>query len=179
MTLPRTPNTHALDLISLTSNSSASQGMHCFFLCRCRLTGSGRQLTVGQPVMLTLHTADAYSNACWDSADKVHVGLCGPPGTVLTAAAVENLRNGAYCISFTPDVAGRWTVLPRYHVQRLAIFATACCLGMAQNMTRQRPETKHGRPYTAAHDMLWMWVQIHLWTCTFASEPAKAQHKLD
>ncbi|DBA83503.1 TPA: hypothetical protein ACH3X2_006431 [Trebouxia sp. C0005] len=86
---------------------------------RCRLTGSGRQLTVGQPVMLTLHTADAYSNACWNSADKVHVGLCGPPGTVLTAAAVENLRNGAYCISFTPDVAGRWTVLPRLNRQLL------------------------------------------------------------
>jgi hypothetical protein len=93
--------------------------MQQFCLCRCQLNGSGQQLTVGQPVTLTLHTADAYSNACWDSSDKVHVGLCGPTGTALTAAAVEDLRNGAYGISFTPDVAGRWTVLPRYFVQRL------------------------------------------------------------
>ncbi len=131
--------------------------MQFFCLCRCQVKGTGQQLTVGQPVMLTLHTADAYSNACWDSADKVHVGLCGPPGTGLTAAAVKDLRNGAYGISFTPDVAGRWTVLPRYFVQRLekkrkrqekttreamytglpsvqrlAKIATSCSLGMAQ-----------------------------------------------
>ncbi len=87
---------------------------------------------MGQPVTLTLHTADAYSNACWDSADKVHVGLCGPLGTGLTAAAVEDLRHGAYGISLTPDIAGRWTVLPRYLVQRLATLAIACCLCMAQ-----------------------------------------------
>ena len=115
--------------------------MQRFFLCRCQLTGTGQQLTVGQPVMLTLHTADAYSNACWDSADKVHVGLCGSSGTGLTAAAVEDLRNGAYCISFTPDVAGRWTVLPRYRVQRLAKLATARCLGMAQMRWEQTWQT--------------------------------------
>lgn len=93
--------------------------MQCFCPCRCPLKGSCQQLTVGQPVTLTLHTVDAYSNPCWDSADKVHAGLCGPTGTALTAAAVEDLRNGAYGISFIPDVAGRWTVLPRYCVQQL------------------------------------------------------------
>ena len=112
--------------------------MQRFCLRRCQLEGTGQQLTVGQPVMLTLHTADAYSNACWDSSDKVHVGVCGPTGTVLTAAAVEDLRNGAYCISFTPDAAGRWTVLARYHMQRLAMLATACCLGMAQALWGQK-----------------------------------------
>ena len=115
--------------------------MQCFFLCRCQLKGTGQHLTVGQPVTLTLHTADAYSNACWDSSDKVHVGLCGPPGTGLTAAAVEDFRNGAYCISFTPDVAGRWTVLPRYHLQRLAKLAKACCLGMAQTLRENAWQT--------------------------------------
>ena len=139
--LSSTANRHALDIICLTRNCSESRGMQCFCLCRCRLKGSGQQLTVGQPVALTLHAADAYSNACWDSADKVHVGLCGPPGTGLTAAAVEDLRNGAYGISFTPHVAGQWTVLPRYCVQHLAKLTTACCLGMAETRREKTWQT--------------------------------------
>ncbi|KAL0032084.1 hypothetical protein WJX77_004214 [Trebouxia sp. C0004] len=40
-------------------------------------------------------------------------------GQQTTVAAVEDLRNGAYNITFTPDVAGRWTVLPRLNGQLL------------------------------------------------------------
>ncbi len=139
--LSRTINRHALDIICLARNGSESREMQCCFLCRCRLKGAGQQLTVGQPVTLTLHTADAHSNASWDGSDKVHVGLCGPPSTGLTAAAVKDLRSGAYGISFTPDVAGRWTVMPRYRVQSLAKLATARCLGMAQMRWEQTWQT--------------------------------------
>lgn len=78
------------------------------------MTGAEQPMTVGQAVMLTLHTADAYSNACLQGGDQVHVHLDGPAGSALTAATVEDFGNGAYGISFSPDAAGRWTIMPRF-----------------------------------------------------------------
>ena len=71
-------------------------------------------MTVGHPVTLTLHTADAYSNACLQGGDQVRVKLEGPAGSKLTAASVKDFGNGAYGIIFSPDAAGRWTVMPRF-----------------------------------------------------------------
>ena len=94
-------------------------------------------MTVDQPVTLTLNTADAYGNACTQGGDQVLMGLQGPSGTDITAAAVEDLSNGSYSITFSPDLAGKWTVKPRQgHQTLLFCIAVLMHVPIAWNLTQ-------------------------------------------
>ncbi len=70
-------------------------------------------LTVGEPVHLCLHTADAFGNARTAGGEDAAVELAGPPGSLVTAAAVACNGNGTYAVRFAPDRAGRWLLHPR------------------------------------------------------------------
>ena len=85
-------------------------------MSRCRLTGeclAGRGNAVGRPWRLALHAADAHSNARGRGGEAVSVEVCGPEGSGVRAAAVQDERNGCYTIALTPDRAGRWVLHPR------------------------------------------------------------------